>query len=85
MALEIKTLSGGGRGVILMDLDKNEKLIAAQAIGKRGVIVTGAGRGGKVQEVLLSASGLAAHVGKRARKGKSLEAKIKPSALTKVE
>ena len=82
---EIKTLSGGGRGVILMELDKNEILIAAQPISKRGVIVTGAGRGGKVQEVLLSASGLAAHVGKRARKGKSLDAKIKPSALTVVE
>jgi len=78
---EIKTLSGGGRGVILMELDKNEKLLAAQPISKRGVIVTGAGRGGKVQEVLLSASGLAAHFGKRARKGKVLEAKIKPSAL----
>ncbi|MBT9614312.1 MAG: DNA topoisomerase IV subunit A [Burkholderiales bacterium] len=82
---EIKTLSGGGRGVILMDLDKNEKLLATQTLSKRGVIVTGAGRGGKVQEVLLSASGLAAHVGKRARKGKALEAKIKPSALTRVE
>ncbi len=82
---EIKTLSGGGRGVILMELDKNEKLLATQPISKRGVIVTGAGRGGKAQEVLLSASGLAAHVGKRARKGKALEAKIKPSALTRVE
>jgi topoisomerase-4 subunit A len=49
------------------------------------VIVTGAGRGGKLQEVLLSASSLAAHAGKRARKGKALEAKIKPSALTRVE
>jgi len=82
---EIKALSGGGRGVILMELDKNENLIAAQPISKRGVIVTGAGRGGKVQEVLLSASGLAAHVGKRARKGKALDAKIKPSALAMVE
>ena len=82
---EIKNLSGGGRGVILMELDKNEKLLAAHAISKRGVIVTGAGRGGKVQEVLLSASGLTAHVGKRARKGKALEAKIKPSMLTIVE
>ncbi|MBI5752314.1 MAG: DNA topoisomerase IV subunit A [Hydrogenophilales bacterium] len=82
---EIKTLSGGGRGVILMELDKNEKLIAAQAISKRSVIVSGAGRGGKMQEVLLSASSLAAHVGKRARKGRALEAKIKPSGLARVE
>ena len=78
---EIKTLSGGGRGVTLMDLEKNEKLLAAQPISRRGVIVSGTGRGGKAQEVTLSASGLAIHIGKRARKGKALEAKIKPSGL----
>jgi topoisomerase-4 subunit A len=79
---EIKQLSCGGRGVILMELDKNEKLIAAQPISQRGVVVSGTGRGGKAQEVLLSASGLANHIGKRARKGKSLESKIKPAMLT---
>jgi topoisomerase-4 subunit A len=62
---EIKTLSAGGRGVILMELEKNEKLLAAQAISQRGVIV----------------SGIAVHIGKRARKGKALESKIKASAL----
>jgi topoisomerase-4 subunit A len=79
---EIKQLSGGGRGVILMELDKNEKLIAAQPISQRGVIVSGTGRGGKPQELALSASGLAGHIGKRARKGKSLESRIKPTLLT---
>jgi topoisomerase-4 subunit A len=79
---EIKTLSAGGRGVILMELEKNEKLLAAQPISQRGVIVSGAGRGGKAQEVALSASGLAIHIGKRARKGKALESKVKPVALT---
>jgi topoisomerase-4 subunit A len=79
---EIKQLSGGGRGVILMELDKNEKLIAAQPISQRGVIVSGTGRGGKPQELALSASGLTGHIGKRARKGKSLESRIKPTLLT---
>jgi len=65
-----------------MDLEKNEKLLAAQAISQRGVIVSGAGRGGKAQEVLLSASGLAPHIGKRARKGKALESKVKATTLT---
>src|SRR5690606_9922849 len=78
---EIKSLSAGGRGVILMDLEKGEKLLAAQAISQRGVIVAGAGRGGKAQEVTLSASALAPHIGKRARKGKVLDARIKPAAL----
>lgn len=79
---EIKTLASGGRGVILIDLENNEKLLAAQAISQRGVIVSGTGRGGKPQEVLLSASGLTLHIGKRARKGKALESKLKPAALS---
>jgi topoisomerase-4 subunit A len=79
---EIKHLSGGGRGVILMELEKNEKLIAAQPISQRGVIVSGTGRGGKPQEVTLSAAALASHIGKRARKGKALESRIKPTTLT---
>jgi len=81
---EIKTLSGGGRGVILMDLEKNEKLIAAQPISQKGVTISGTGRGGKAQELTLSASQLAPHIGKRARKGKPLESKIKPAALSAV-
>ena len=81
---ELKTLSGGGRGVILMDLEKNEKLVATQPISQKGVVVLGTGRGGKAQELTLSASALAPHIGKRARKGKALESKIKPQALQAV-
>lgn len=79
---EIKSLTAGGRGVILMDLEPKEKLLAAQPISQRGVIVTGAGRGGKAQDVDLSASGLGIHIGKRARKGKALESKIKATTLS---
>jgi topoisomerase-4 subunit A len=78
---EVKHLSGGGRGVILMELEKNEKLLAAQPISQRGVLITGTGRGGKPQEVALSASTLAGHFGKRARKGRALESRIKASEL----
>ena len=81
---EIKTLTAGGRGVILIDLEKNEKLLATQPISQRGVVVSGIGRGAKAQEILLSASGLAVHIGKRARKGKGLESKIKATTLTPV-
>ena len=79
---EIKTLSGGGRGVILMELEKNEKLQVALPISQKGVVVSGTGRGGKAQEVSLSASALGPHIGKRARKGKALESKIKPQGLS---
>ncbi|MFZ6817059.1 DNA topoisomerase IV subunit A [Undibacterium sp. Ji22W] len=80
---EIKQLSSGGRGVILMELEPKEKLIAATAISQKGVKVSGIGRAAKPQEVSLSASGLAIHIGKRARKGKALESKIKASHLSK--
>jgi topoisomerase IV subunit A len=69
---EMKSLSNGGRGVILMELEKNEKLVDAQPISQKGVLVNGIGRGAKAQEVRLVASGLAEHIGKRARKGKPL-------------
>lgn len=81
---EIKQLSSGGRGVILMELEEKEALLAAQAISQKGVRVTGTGRGGKVQEVNLSANALSVHFNKRARKGKPLEAKIKASSLQKL-
>jgi topoisomerase-4 subunit A len=77
---EVKTLTGG-RGVILMELEPKETLLAAQPVSQRGVVVTGIGRGGKAQELALSASGLAPHIGKRARKGRALESKIKATGL----
>jgi len=67
---ELKTLASGGRGVILMELEKGEKLLAAQAITQKGVLVSGIGRGGKAQEVSLSAVALGPHIGKRARKAR---------------
>ena len=79
---EMKTLSGGGRGVTLMDLEPKEKLLAALPITQRGVVVGGTGRGGKAQEVPLGATGLAHHIGKRARKGKTLESKLKATGLS---
>ena len=60
-----------------------EKLLAATAISQKGVKVSGIGRAAKAQEVVLSASSLAVHIGKRARKGKALESKIKAQSLTK--
>ena len=81
---ELKTMSGG-RGMILMDLESKEKLLAAQPISQRGVIVAGTGRGGKAQEITLSATGLALHIGKRARKGKALESKLKPLTLAAIQ
>ena len=45
---EMKTLSGGGRGVTLMALDDKETLVQALAINKAGVVLIGTRRGGRV-------------------------------------
>ncbi|MDS0860575.1 DNA topoisomerase IV subunit A [Burkholderia pseudomultivorans] len=74
---EMKTLSGGGRGVTLMALDDKETLVQALAIDPAGVVLIGTGRGGKVQDETLSYAGLAPHVGKRARKGRTPDTKLK--------
>jgi topoisomerase-4 subunit A len=78
---EIKSLASGGRGVTLMELEENEKLLAIKAISQKGLKLSGVGRGGKPQEVQLSAGSLVLHLGKRARKGKVLESKIKASEI----
>ncbi len=81
---EIKQLSSGGRGVILMELEDKESLSAVQVISQKGLKVKGTGRGGKEQEVSLSANALLVHINKRARKGKVLESKIKPLSLQRI-
>jgi len=78
---ELKTLSNGGRGVTLMELEDKEKLLAVQPISQKGVTVLGTWAGAKPREVDLVASGLQVHFGKRARKGKPLAAKIKVQDL----
>jgi topoisomerase-4 subunit A len=64
-----------------MELEKNEKLVAVQAISQKGVVVEGTGNVGKAKEIALSAAGLGAHIGKRARKGRALESRMKVTGL----
>ncbi|MEK6424836.1 MAG: DNA gyrase C-terminal beta-propeller domain-containing protein, partial [Burkholderia gladioli] len=78
---EMKTLSAGGRGVILMALEDKEALVQALAIDGRGVVLQGTGRGGKAQEAVLAGAALAPLVGKRARKGRAPDLKLKLSGL----
>ncbi|MFM0286172.1 DNA topoisomerase IV subunit A [Paraburkholderia megapolitana] len=81
---EMKTLSGGGRGVILMGLDENESLVQALAIGKAGLVLSGTGRGGKAYEEVFAGAALTPHVGKRARKGRLPDTKLKLLSLRPV-
>ena len=75
---EVKVLSAGGRGVILMELDKGETLEQAIAVGAPGLVVSGTTpRSGKAESQKLAGANLLPYVGKRARKGKALETKLK--------
>nr|AGU09858.1 DNA gyrase/topoisomerase IV, subunit A [uncultured organism] len=78
---EMKVLTNGGRGVVLMELDPKETLLAAQPINQKGLNVMGTWAGDKPRTVELFASGLEPHFGKRARKGKALSAKLKAMDL----
>jgi len=80
-ASEIKALSGGGRGVILMGLDDGEALVAAAPCGAAGVVVEGQGRGGKAVAVHVRGRDLESHAGHRARKGTLVTPRVKPVAL----
>ncbi|VVD89208.1 DNA topoisomerase IV subunit A [Pandoraea pneumonica] len=68
---EMKSLSGGGRGVTLIGLDAKQTLVSAVAISEAGVVVHGIVRGGKEQSETLSGAALAPNIGKRARKGRA--------------
>jgi len=81
---EMKTLSGGGRGVILIALDPKETLRQALAIDARGLVLIGTGRGGKARDEKLAGAALETHVGKRARKGRAPESTIKVTELRPV-
>jgi topoisomerase-4 subunit A len=81
---ELKVLSGGGRGVILIALDDNQKLLQAMPISRAGVVLSGTGRGGKPQEAILAGEALAPHLGKRARKGRAPAVKFAIAELRPV-
>jgi topoisomerase IV subunit A len=78
---DLKRLPTGGKGVILMDLDKAERLQSAIAVGPSGAVISGLGRAGKPTEAALDAKTLKSFTAHRARKGHALEPKLKDAKL----
>jgi len=70
-----------GRGVIVMGLEKGEKLVAVAVSNQRTLTVFGTGRGGKEREVTISAKDMGHYAGHRARMGRVLPDKLKPQTL----
>jgi topoisomerase-4 subunit A len=74
---ELKLQSNGGRGLTLMDVDaQSDPLISVAPVisAQSGVRVIGTTRGAKAKEEDVRNSAYQAHVGKRARKGKAVDA-----------
>lgn len=70
-----------GRGLILMGLDKDEKLVAVLVSDLPTLTVVGVGRGGKEKEVVLSKRELGHFASTRAHKGRVLPEKVKPTGF----
>lgn len=80
---EVKSLSGGGRGTILMGLDGTDKVDQVVPIGAAGLRAAGIYRN-KHTEDILTGEALAPYVGKRARKGRALSVRPKQPVLSPV-
>ena len=78
---ELKSLSGGGRGTILIGLDTADTLAQWLAIGPAGLVASGIYRN-KETDLAMDFAELAEYVGKRARKGKVLSIKVKQPTLS---
>ncbi len=80
---DVKVLPTGGRGVLLLDPEpKGDGFVDAAGLAAKAVlVVSGAGRAGKPTEELLEPKAWKPYVGNRARRGKLLEVKFKPSRL----
>jgi len=78
---ELKHQPKGGKGLMLMDLEGKDQVLSLACFTTQ-LRVHGSGRGGKPREELLRNQSLAAHAGKRARKGKAVEGLQKVARLT---
>jgi topoisomerase IV subunit A len=76
---ELKLQSAGGKGLTLMDVDSQSPLVSVASFAD-SLRVLGTGRGGKSKDEVLRGVGLEEHRGKRARKGRALQA-IKATRL----
>jgi topoisomerase-4 subunit A len=81
---ELKAMTNGGRGLMLLDLQDKDALAGAAAY-IRSVRIDGVGRGGKVRDETLEIRSLNNARSLRARKGKVADLGFKPGSITRVE
>jgi topoisomerase-4 subunit A len=81
---ELKAMTNGGRGLMLLDLQDKDTLVGAVAY-IRSVRLEGIGRGGKARDETLEIRSLNNARALRARKGKVADLGFKPGSITRVE
>ena len=81
---ELKPMTNGGRGLMLIDLDAKDTLAGAAAY-TRSVKISGIGRGGKDREETLEIRSLNNAKTARGRKGKTADLGFKPTSIERVE
>ena len=81
---DLKQMAGGGRGLMLIDLDDKDTLAGAAAY-TRSVRIAGMGRGGKARDETLEIRSLNNARAARARKGKAADLGFKPASVTRIE
>ena len=84
--LDVKELSGGGKGVILMGLADNASLISVAVVTDPAVVVEGTGRAGAKKVATIAGGAIGEYLSQRARKGKKTpDAAGKPVLVRAVE
>jgi topoisomerase-4 subunit A len=77
---ELKLQSNGGKGLTLMDVDAKAPLVSVATCGAV-LRVMGTGRGGRPRDEEIKGAVLASHGGRRARRGKAVDATFKPQRV----
>ena len=80
MLSELKPLSGGGKGMMLIDLKADDTLAGCRVINEPVLALTGMA-GSKAQQLVLEGATLQPYFGARARAGKAVETKLKSLKL----
>ncbi len=78
---ELKQLTGGGKGLIIMGLEENDALASVMVTTKSKITVMTQSATGHEQAIRLSEADLQVHFGKRARMGKKLPLKMTSTIL----
>lgn len=81
---ELKLMTGGGKGLMLISLEEKDSLAGAAAY-TRSIKVSGIGRGGKAREESFEIRSLNNAKAPRGRKGKAVELGFKANLVERVE